>query len=236
MINMCQTALREWAIELVGYEKELFLWLNSLHASWLDQFMYLYSDMWMWFPLMLTALLVHTVRVPWREALTAVVAIALVFTLCDQISSSWLKPFFARPRPTHFPEIEHLVHTVNGYRGGKYGFVSGHSANSFGIAVFVSLVFRYRIFSIVMLSWATLTAYSRIYLGVHFITDIIGGILVGIVVGIFVYYSYIFARKCILGHTWSDALKSPLSHQRAHIVMSVIGVEIVAMLFMGFFC
>ncbi len=86
-----------------------------------------------------------------------------------------------------------------------------------------------------MLSWATLTAYSRIYLGVHFITDIIGGILVGVSVGIFVYYGYIFARKCILEHTWSDALNTPIPRQRAHILMFVIGGEMAIMAIAGLF-
>ena len=68
---------------------------------------------------------------------------------------------------------------MNGYVGGKYGFVSSHAANTIGIAVFTILLFKNRAFSAVILLWALVDSYSRIYLGVHYLGDILGGLVVG---------------------------------------------------------
>jgi undecaprenyl-diphosphatase len=102
----------------------------------------------------------------------------------------------ARLRPTHNPEIADLIHVVNGYRGGLYGFVSSHSANAFAFVTFLSLFFRSRICTIVFVIWAVLMAYSRVYLGVHYVGDIVCGAILGVFVGLFVYK--LFSRKISL--------------------------------------
>ena len=93
----------------------------------------------------------------------------------------------ARLRPTHDPAIADMIHTVNGYRGGRYGFVSSHSANAFAVVVFTSLVVRRRIYTVLTLIWALLTAYSRVYLGVHYVGDVVCGAVLGIFVALVVY-------------------------------------------------
>ena len=98
-----------------------------------------------------------------------------------------LKPWVARLRPTHNPEIADLIHTVNGYRGGRYGFVSSHAANAATFVTFTALVFRNRFYTILLTLWAFLTAYSRVYLGVHYVGDVLCGALVGVLVGVGVY-------------------------------------------------
>ena len=103
-----------------------------------------------------------------------------------------------RFRPTHHPDFMNEVITVFGYRGGKYGFISGHAANSFGFAIFMSLLFRYRLFTWIIFIWAFVMAYSRIYLGVHFLTDIIPGALSGLLLGWLAFYIYIKGRMVIL--------------------------------------
>jgi undecaprenyl-diphosphatase len=110
------------------------------------------------------------------------VCIALTILLADQITSTFMKPFFSRLRPTHDPELENLVHIVNGYRGGKFGFASSHAANTFGLAMFVFLLFRNRSKHVAWIFlWAAVVAYSRIYLGVHYPGDIIVGGFVGMI-------------------------------------------------------
>jgi undecaprenyl-diphosphatase len=97
-----------------------------------------------------------------------------------------MKPFFKRLRPSRDPALKELVHTVNGYKNGKYGFASRHAANTMGIAFFFWLLFanRYRWIWILFI-WATVVSYSRIYLGVHFPGDILVGMLIGILSGYF---------------------------------------------------
>jgi undecaprenyl-diphosphatase len=89
-----------------------------------------------------------------------------------------------RPRPSHNPEMAGLVHIVNDYRGGQFGFVSSHAANFFGVATFLSSQFKNYKWSFVLLGWAALISYSRIYLGVHYPLDIICGAVLGAVIGI----------------------------------------------------
>jgi undecaprenyl-diphosphatase len=95
-----------------------------------------------------------------------------------------MKPFFLRLRPSRDPALEGLVHIVNGYKGGKFGFASSHAANTFAVAVFVwhllKVHFRY---VGVLFFWAAFVAYSRIYLGVHYPGDVIVGVVIGSLIG-----------------------------------------------------
>jgi undecaprenyl-diphosphatase len=117
-------------------------------------------------------------------------ALALLVTLCDQISSNIFKEGFERLRPSRDPSLEGLVDLINGKRGGKFGFVSSHATNSFGLAAFSLLLFRYRWYTVFILFWASLNSYSRIYMGVHYPGDILGGIILGVLLGVFVYWFY----------------------------------------------
>ena len=122
-------------------------------------------------------------------------AIALVITLCDQFASHLCKPIFTRFRPTHHPDFMYLVKTVSGYRGGLYGFISSHAANAFGFATLMALVMRDKLFGWTIFFWAILTAYTRVYLGVHFISDIVPGAIIGVFFGYLVYRIYSFSRS-----------------------------------------
>jgi undecaprenyl-diphosphatase len=126
-------------------------------------------------------------RTPAKQALLVTLFFILVFVLSDQLSSGICKPFFERFRPTHHPDFKELVDIVNGYRGGRYGFISGHATNSFGLAIFLSLLFRHRGVTLSSLGWATLNSYTRIYLGVHFISDIVAGMIAGSLLAFLLY-------------------------------------------------
>lgn len=187
--------------KILEVERGAFLFLNGCHHPFWDSFMWLYSGQIAWMPLVLFFLILLFYKNDWKEALLIVCSIAIVIALCDQFTSSICKPYFMRFRPTHHPDFMDYVKTVHDYRGGKYGFISSHAANAFGFAMFSLLLFRYRWYSISILIWATIMAYSRIYLGVHFISDIVPGIFVGMLFGYLVYNLYVAVRRKLLKKT-----------------------------------
>ena len=184
--------------KMLEYERSAFLWLNGNHSPFWDSFMWLYTGKLVWIPLILLLLFVLFYKTDWKESVLVVLSMVLIIVLCDQFSSNICKPYFMRFRPTHHPDFKDFVNIVNDYRGGKYGFISGHAANAFGYAMFSLLLFRYSPYTISVLVWSTVMAYSRIYLGVHFISDIIPGALSGILFGFLVYKLYVtLRRKCL---------------------------------------
>lgn len=208
--------------KILPYERDLFLWLNEHHTSYWDNFMSLYSGKLVWLPLVLVSLFVFVYKTKWKEAAVLLCCAVLVGLLCDYFSAEVIKPFFSRLRPTHHVDFKDFVTVVDGYRGGRYGFISNHAANGFGIVVFTSLLFRNRYFTLTMLLWATITAYSRIYLGVHFISDVVAGAIWGALMGALSYYIYIACRRYILKVPQED-LKTPVySVFRSRLIMFTI--------------
>jgi undecaprenyl-diphosphatase len=169
--------------QLSSLDKRLFLFLNSLHTPVLDSTMLLLSKTMVWAPLYLVLLIV-IFRAYRLRSWIVLLTIAIIILTTDQVTSSFMKPFFARPRPSHEPSLEGLVHLVDGYQGGMFGFVSSHAANTFGIATFLTLLFRnYIPWMALLFLWSGLVSYTRIYLGVHYPGDILAGATVGVIVG-----------------------------------------------------
>ncbi len=181
--------------QLLVWERDAFFLLNGSDSPFLDHFMWLYSGKVVWLPLALFILYVLCYKRDWKQSLLLLLMIALTITLCDQFASHICKPLCMRYRPTHHPDFMAQVKVVFGYRGGLYGFISSHAANAFGFAMLLTLLLKNKWLGLSLFFWATLTAYSRVYLGVHFITDIIPGAFSGLCFGALVYVLYRYLRK-----------------------------------------
>lgn len=171
--------------ELMDWDRRLLIWLNSFHADWLDPIMYYTSQTFFWLPLYLF-LIWLIVKDFGKEWWVPIIGIIVTIVVADQVTSSLMKPFFARLRPSQEPSLQGIIHLVrdrNGdiYTGGLYGFASSHAANTFATATFFALIFRSRRRWINWLFlWAAAMTYTRIYLGAHYPGDILVGMLVGV--------------------------------------------------------
>lgn len=181
--------------QYIALDKELLLRLNGSDSLFWDGFMWVATSTYIWIPtaIMLLYIIIKNNKI--QEALLTIVMVALVITLADQLASGFCKPFFHRFRPTQDPDIMYMVDIVNGYRGGRFGFISSHAANTFALAVFLSLVIKRTSLTFMLILWAVLNAYSRIYLGVHYPGDILFGTLAGCLIGYLVYILYKFIQK-----------------------------------------
>ena len=184
---------------LIHIDQQWLLAINGWHAEWADVLMWYISKSTTWLPLyaLLVGLVVYRFGIQWylstqntsNYRFTALLRVFIVLAgfavavgLSDFISSGIIKPWVSRLRPTHEPALAGMLHLVNGYTGGMYGFVSSHAANTMACALLFSLLYRNKYATVALMLWVALNCYSRMYLGVHYPGDIIGGLLVGTLV------------------------------------------------------
>lgn len=176
---------------ILNIDKELFLFFNGMNNSFFDFIMYWISSKSLWIPLYLFfAYILY--KVYDRGFWLPLISLILIVGLADFISVQLFKNVFERLRPCHSEELQGLVHIVKGKCGGSYGFVSSHAANMFSLATAFWLFIKdkYPKTLIWLLLWAGIIGYSRIYLGVHYPGDVLGGAIVGMLTGLIGYMLY----------------------------------------------
>jgi undecaprenyl-diphosphatase len=167
-----------------SWDAELFLILNGAHNGFWDFVMFWASDKLIWIPVYVLFLFILWKKYRSKIWIVMVFAALLIF-LSDQISVHIFKDVFQRLRPCHEPDLAGMIHLVNGKCGGQYGFYSSHASNVFAVAMFVLTLMRKKDYMLIMLIllWADLIAYSRIYLGIHYPGDVIAGAIAGSLLG-----------------------------------------------------
>jgi len=194
--------------DIMDLDRRLLVWLNGFHADWLDPVMYYTTQTLFWLPLylFLVYLVVKDFKKEWW---VPIIGIGITILIADQVTSSLMKPYFARLRPSQEPSLQGVIHLVrdrNGefYTGGLYGFASSHAANTFGTATFFALLFRSRHKWINWLFlWAAAMTYTRIYLGAHYPGDILFGGIVGVTGGFVGYwvFRWISSKRVVVSRT-----------------------------------
>ncbi len=186
---------------LNNLDANLFLFLNEKHNAFWDFVMFWTSDKLIWIPLYIFFIFL-IYKYYKKNTLWVLLAAVLLIALSDLISVHLFKNVFLRLRPCHEPALEGLVHLVNDKCGGQYGFISSHATNHFAIATFLSVLLGNKInyFSFLILLWAFVISYSRIYLGVHYPGDVLGGIIVGTVIGLGIGFLILFIFRLAITH------------------------------------
>jgi undecaprenyl-diphosphatase len=196
------------------WDKSAFLFLNSFHNNLMDYVMTLFTITATWL-LFYGVLLYVIIRKYGRKSIPVIISLVLIILLADQLSGL-LKHSIMRLRPSNDPAVAPLSHLFYN-TGGLYGFVSAHAANAFSFATFSALLFRSRGYAIFIYPWACVIAYTRIYLGVHYPGDILGGMLLGILVGLGIYKLLIFVEsKAFPVHPYQ---RNKMTHQELETVV-----------------
>lgn len=174
---------------LQATDDAVLLKVNSLHNTYFDSVMWLISGKIIWVPMYLSLLFVLLKNYSYSQVLKFLLAMGIVFFFTDYFSSQVIRPFVCRLRPSNLDNpISYMVHVVDGYRGGAYGFPSNHSSNTWGLVFFMTFLLRRFYLTCFLTLWALVVCYSRMYLGVHYLGDLLMGCLLAFVAVLAVFY------------------------------------------------
>jgi len=211
---------------LLKWDSALFLQLNAMHSPWWDTAMLFFTRKESWLPLYLM-LLILIIRNYRGKSWLLLIFLILGLVVSDQVCNI-LKEIVERYRPGYDPAIKDLTHIVL-RKGGEYGFPSSHAANTFFMMTFTGYIFRNRISLIMLLIWALLVSYSRIYVGAHFPLDILAGWTIGILTGWFFYRLMTWVETKATGSRRQAKVK-PLPDIQAGLLALVFGSVLLTLL------
>ncbi len=208
---------------ILELDKELFLYLNSFYNDFWDTIMLMVTRKETWVPLY-AAIVFYIIKNYRSKAWIILFSVALLILASDQLSVL-LKVTVQRFRPVHEPAIAGLVHNVL-RKGGLYGFVSSHASNSVAILVFTSRIFKKRSYYILLLFWVLAFCYSRIYSGVHYPLDLIGGAILGWMLGVLFFKLTIFIENHFFFAGSPKIEKTALQQGHSGIIWLVFSVTV----------
>jgi len=216
---------------LLQLDKDLLIWFNSSHTQFWDTMMMFFTRIEFWIPFFI--LVAYQIfKNKSREALWWLIGLFVLVLIGDLISTHLFKNILQRFRPSHEPSLYGIVQLVKGYAGDKFGFVSSHSTAVFAFAIYTSKLFKNSIYTVFIILWSLMIVYTRLYLGLHYPGDIIGGILLGLVLGYFMFrisrwWVYrLYPQKAFARY------KQVLSNTDTGILMAVVAIQVITLTFL----
>lgn len=173
-------------------DQQVLQFFNGSNSLFLDGLMTTLTNGLTWLPLYVALLyLVIKNNETMAQILLTVGAAVVCVAITAGVTNLIVKPLVARPRPCNDPFIKYIIDVVFRMPQNDYSFFSAHAANTAGLAVFFLLLIRDRLFTLAIAAWSLLNCYTRLYLGLHYPSDILCGLLFGVVVGFLVYVFYL---------------------------------------------
>lgn len=183
---------------LLSIDVALLHFFNGSDNLLIDQFVWVLTSGLTWIPLYLS---LFYIVIRNNETMPQIGLVVMGAVLCvlfaDGLADGIIKPLVGRWRPSNDPAIKYTIHIVNGLRCRDFGFCSAHAANTMSIAVFFALLIRSRLMAFTLVGWSLLNCWTRLYLGVHYPSDILAGLALGALIGFLVYLLYRFLYKKI---------------------------------------
>lgn len=174
--------------DIISYDKQLLVYLNNLGSESFDGVWLLITNQFYLAPIFLYIFYLLWKKIGWKNLWIVLLFIALIIMVCDQ-TTNLFKYTFQRLRPVNDLEIKESLRILISRK--SFSFFSGHASNSMATTLFIFLIFRkYYKYAFLLFLFPLIFAYSRIYLGLHFPTDILTGYFVGAIVGSFFYFIY----------------------------------------------
>ena len=169
---------------LNNIDTQVFLLINGHHSPFFDIFMKLFTGRFIWIPMYAAIALMMWRAAGWSKFIFYILGAALAVTITDQLCATWIRPAVERLRPSNLENtLSQFTYIVGGYRGGSYGFPSCHAANCTALMMVLGTVIRRRWTWLVLTAYVLLNCYSRLYLGVHYPSDILAGAATGAAIG-----------------------------------------------------
>lgn len=209
-------------------DTNFFLSINRNHSEYFDAFFTLFTSMITWLPFYL--LVLYLIFKKYNQyGFWVLVALIIAVTISDQLSGL-IKDLAQRYRPSHEPSLLGKVHLPMG-EGGEFGFVSSHAANTFAFAFLMGHLSKNRKLFLMLLGWALVTAYSRIYVGVHYPLDVFAGAILGSLIGWLIYKLLMYVdahyqrKKIFYAGVWKDKEIEPALMSMLFIVVTLMMVS-----------
>ena len=215
---------------LYDADKTLLMVFNGSHCPFVDRLAVTLTCGYMWIPLYIALLLLVINNHKTVVQISLVIGMALLaIVLSEGMADLIVKPLVARLRPIHDTLMQDSVQVVNNYRAEGYSFFSAHASNTMAVAVFFSLLVKDRLFACILIVWALVNCWTRLYLGVHYPSDIIVGMVWGSVSGLFAYTMYNKVKDTRSVRASDDAATTDMAYRRSDIntVISVMALLVI---------
>lgn len=219
---------------IIAVDQQVLMWFNGSNSLFLDSIVPLLTSSSTWIPLYISLLYLVVKNNESMAQIGLVVGSALLCVLlAGGVDDAVIKPLVGRLRPCNDPVISGQLNLINGTLEQSFSFFSAHAANTMSLAVFLCFLVRDRLFNAFIVCWSLVNCWTRLYLGVHYPTDVIVGIVYGGIVGFGVYilfYKIYYKFNPNLNYISSQYTTTGYAKDDIDVVIAVMVITVAALI------